>query len=154
MACLEKELNQRFNKFICTLHLNELPLRHLITYYIGSTSGPQAFKSDLGRANKDLKDPVIAPFRAIPNPDFPKVDQSVMSNFSHDQKLIHRGCVAVMTGECPSDLASRALGPVNHSRWLTTALRILFLYMTYEHPPHAIQRLANFIIFVTPPKCS
>ncbi|KAG5895602.1 hypothetical protein JTB14_009459 [Gonioctena quinquepunctata] len=36
---LEKHLNRSFQWFVCQLHANELPLRHLITFLDGKTTG-------------------------------------------------------------------------------------------------------------------
>ena len=38
------------------------------------------------------------------------------------------------------------MGPVNHSRWLTLALRVVMYYMTQAKPSNAITRLASFVI--------
>jgi hypothetical protein len=51
-----------------------------------------------------------------------------------------------MSGHCPPDFASRIFGPLNHSQWVTLALRIIFIYMTYEHPPYSLARFAYFVI--------
>jgi hypothetical protein len=49
MAEVEKLLGRRFHCWICTLHLTELPICHLIKMYLGEKSGPNSFKSGLGR---------------------------------------------------------------------------------------------------------
>ena len=90
------------------------------------TSGPTGFKGELGKQLEKLKDPEIAAFPAIPNDDFPNIEQEVAKNFSRDQSLLFQACTAVISGDCASALATASLGPVNHSRWLTTAIRILF----------------------------
>lgn len=40
---LEKSFKQPLRWFICVLHINELPLRHLFDYLDGSTTDPRAF---------------------------------------------------------------------------------------------------------------
>jgi hypothetical protein len=49
-----------------------------------------------------------------------------------------------MSGHCPPDLASCTFGPLNHSRWVTFALHIIFIYITY--PPYFLAHLAYFVI--------
>ena len=49
-----------------------------------------------------------------------------------------------MSGHCPKELAASKMGPLNHSQWVTMALRVLMFYMTFENPPEAIQKLAEF----------
>ena len=125
-ALFERQTNQGRNRFQCTLHINELPLRHMGQCYLGDTSGPTGFKGELGKQLEKLKDPEIAAFPAIPNDDFPNIEQEVAKNFSRDQSLLFQACTAVISGVCASAFATVSLGPVNHSRWLTTAIRILF----------------------------
>ena len=87
---------------------------------------PTGFKGELGKQLEKLKDPEIAALPAIPNDDFPNIEQEVAKNFSRDQSLLFQACTAVISGDCASALATASLGPVNHSKWLTTAIRILF----------------------------
>ena len=65
---------------------------------------------------------------------------------SVDQVLLYRGCRALIEGRVPADLAKRALGPICHARWLTLALRIVFLYMTFASPSPELYRLAWFVV--------
>ena len=110
----EKEMGQPFNRFLCCLHLNELPLRHLVTYYLGETSGPNSFKSALGKQVVDLKKPTIAEFPAIPNDDFPILPEETVKSLSRDQNMLYRASRAVINGFCPSSLGSAALSGVSH----------------------------------------
>ena len=134
------------NHFICCLHLTELPLRHLAEFYLGRTKGPNSFNGPHGDAIRDLKNPKIAKFPPIAQPNFPVVPDEILQTLSQDQKLLYQACRACITGICPPELSQRCLGPLNFSRWLTLALRILMYYMTFETPPHEIQRLAIFIL--------
>lgn len=52
IANLEKHLNRPLQWFICQLHANELPLRHLINFLDGSTTGPKGFCGPIGQALK------------------------------------------------------------------------------------------------------
>ena len=67
---------------------------------------------------------------------------------SVDQRLLYRSCIAVIEGVCPVDLAKRTLGAVSHSRWLTLALRINFMYMSCPEPSAELTRLCWFVINV------
>ena len=67
---------------------------------------------------------------------------------STDQKLLYDRCKAVKDGRCPPALAKRKVGPVNHSRWLTTAVRILMLYMSLSSPGSDLTRMATFVLTV------
>jgi hypothetical protein len=122
MACLERLINRSLNRFICTLHLNELLLRPLVRFYVGETSGPDALKGELGQKIKSLKNPKITTFPAIPNPSFPVMEKEVLADLSQDQKLLYLGSQAVMSGYCSPELASRTIGPFNNSRWTTLGI--------------------------------
>ena len=65
---------------------------------------------------------------------------------STDQFLLYHTCKAIINGKCPSWLAKRRVGGVSHARWLTTAIRILYVYMSISEPSEAITRLATFVV--------
>ncbi|GBP48612.1 hypothetical protein EVAR_27998_1 [Eumeta japonica] len=58
---------------------------------------------------------------------------------------------AVSTGVCSSDLANMEPGPLNHSKWLTTANRILRLYITKTDPDEKLVILATYVMKVYGP---
>ena len=60
-------------------------------------------------------------------------------------------CEAVDKANCPVDLALRNPGLLNHSRWLTTANRILRLYFSVDSPSCNLKTLVTFIIRVYAP---
>ena len=62
-----------------------------------------------------------------------------------DQQLLYLGCQALING-CPENLKHRTLGNLSHARWLTTAIRIVFLYMSTENPSPALCRLTWFVL--------
>nr|CAI5836150.1 unnamed protein product [Callosobruchus analis] len=58
---------------------------------------------------------------------------------------------AVSLGQCNKDLAAIQPGPVVHSRWLTTANRILRLYVASGKPSRDLILLATYIMKVYGP---
>ena len=61
------------------LHLIELLLRHIVGYYVGETSGPEGFKSDLGKAIVDLSSPItVVRFEKIACANFPILPDEVL----------------------------------------------------------------------------
>lgn len=70
---------------------------------------------------------------------------------STDQKYLWDICEAVLTGECPQELASRNPGNVSHARWLTMANRILRLYIASIDPTPQLKKLAEFVMKVYAP---
>ncbi|GBL75620.1 hypothetical protein AVEN_154938-1 [Araneus ventricosus] len=71
------------------------------------------------------------------------IDRMVLSN---DQQYLYDICLEISHGECYSDLALRKPDPVAHSRWLTTASRILRLYVVTEKPSGNLIILATYIM--------
>ena len=79
IAHIEQKTNRPFQRFICLLHLIELLLRHIGSYFIGETSGPRSFTSSLGKAIVSLKNPVLANFKRIACPNFPIIPEHVIA---------------------------------------------------------------------------
>lgn len=51
-------------------------------------------------------------------------------DLSTDQRYLYDGTFKIVSsGGCPSGFGERILGTLNHARWLTTANRILRLYI-------------------------
>ena len=46
---MEQYLERPLHWFICMLHANELPLRHLFSNLDGKTSGPRCFTGPIGK---------------------------------------------------------------------------------------------------------
>ena len=65
----------------------------------------------------------------------------------------------MITGNCSAEVARRDPGTISHSRWITTANRILRLYVSTDEPSEALQILVMYITKVYAPvwlsiKCS
>lgn len=72
-------------------------------------------------------------------------------DLSKDQQYLLQICEAVQSGFCPEDLAYKNPGPIVHSRWLTTANRLLRLYIATKQPNKKLRNLVSFIIKVYAP---
>lgn len=68
-----------------------------------------------------------------------------------DQRYLYQMVVAVSNGVCDERLASLKPGPLSTARWLTTASRILRLYVTKSHPDDILIKLTDFIVKVYAP---
>lgn len=129
---VEKKLGRKLSWIICWLHLNELPLRHLITALDGQTSSDRTFTGPLGKLLPHVtKLPVRERFDAIPvNGELVALSPDVVKDLSTDQMYGYRMVEAISSGQLPTDLAHLGIGPIVHSRWLTTANRFLRLYVS------------------------
>ena len=65
---------------------------------------------------------------------------------STDQRTLYASCRAVIDGKWSTGLELGTLGPLNHARWITLALRLNFIYMATVDPPEEITRLAWFVV--------
>lgn len=133
--------------FICQLHSNELPLRHLFKFLDGDTSGPRAFSGAIGKLLIDCEKLPLHTFSAIHSANIP----SKLSDISSDQAYLLEICRAVSTGVCNTELVHRSPGKMAHSRWVTTANRILRLYISTVNPSKQLLILATFVVQVYGP---
>jgi hypothetical protein len=145
---LEEELGHPVQWLICLLHANELPLRHLIHKLDGVTQGPTGFSGIIGKAIETCEELPVVNYIPITFANCPCLDGVDLST---DQQYLYDICLAVSSGECSTDLASRRPGPVVHSRWLTTANRLLRLYISTDCPSVSLIVLATYVINVYAP---
>ena len=129
MAHLEKLLGRKLVWLVCDLHTNELPLRHLITELDGKTLSNNKWSGPLGQMLDDATemeiDSKIEKVEAAPLPSMPI---EVIKDLSTDQFYAYKIHEAIRTGNMSARLALLEIGPVNHSRWLTTATRFLRIW--------------------------
>ena len=126
---LEDHLNKPLQWLVCLLHTNELPLRQLMKKLDGGTSGPEEWWFNreaacwmriVGRCS----------FRSSQVPEITIDEKDLSSN----QKYLLSILNAVRMGFVSPHLASLKPGPLNYSRWLTTACRILWLNVSISYP--------------------
>lgn len=145
---IEKHLKKPLQWIICQLHANELPLRHLFQHLDGKTSGPNGFSGSLGKQLEICHKLPIVEFARIES-NLPYLKNEV--ELSTDQKYLYEMCLSISKGNCSIDLSRRNPGKQAHSRWLTTANRILRLYISMQSPTENIKILAEFILKVYGP---
>lgn len=145
----EAELGKPVHWFICLLHANELPLRHLIEQFDGKTTGPNSWSGPVGQAiTQDVWEKEIVQFEKIEfQCDIDNID-SVAATFSTDQKYLFEICKAISTGEFSESLAKTAIAKVAHSRWHTTGSRILREYASNSEPSDVLRLLAEYVVKV------
>ena len=134
IANLEKLLGHKCHWCICMLHTNELPFRHLIVGIDGATTSNVAFSGPIGKLLGSVNEMEYQPqFKALPGgEDFIILPKIVLDNMSTDQQLSYKLCNAVKNGCLPLDLREIKCGALNHARWLTTGMRLVYLW-TRKH---------------------
>ncbi|XP_050514600.1 uncharacterized protein LOC126889917 [Diabrotica virgifera virgifera] len=127
---------------VCLLHLNELPFRHLFQTLDGETTGPKSFSGPIGSQLRNCEKLPVVKFQII-DCEIPDIDSKILSK---DQQYLLDVSLAIKSGTCTIDFAIREPGPISHSRWLTTANRVLRLYMSVESPSEEHLILVQFIL--------
>ena len=125
IVILERLLGRRLVWSICLLHTNELPLRHLLVELDGPTGSANTLTGPVGK--------LLPITQTLPyNPDFPPLSvgealpvlpPEVIADLSWDQQFGYKFILALETGSIPASLQRMVIGPVDHSRWLTTGNR-------------------------------
>jgi hypothetical protein len=132
MQWVERKLRKRLVWIVCDLHTNELGLRHLIISLDGPTKCGNKWSGILGKMLNSATSLEI-------NPRFTKIDigpalivlsPEVINGLSTDQSYAYRITKAIKSGDLPQQLAMLEIGPVCHSRWLTTALRFCRIWVS------------------------
>ena len=153
IAHTERDLQRPILWLICQLHGNELGLRHYFDQCDGGfgTSGPDSFNGPIGKACK-------GELHLLDTVEFEKIETSlddlediVWKDLSCDQQLLYRWTKAIAAGLAPADLSCRVAGPINHSRWLTLAIRLMQLYTVTPSPSVGLQRVVRYIVQVYVP---
>ena len=129
---VEKMLGRPLNWIVCGLHLNELPLRHLMAELDGPTTSDTGFSGPIGKALAGVTDlPIKKNFKKITlGADLIDLPEDVRKDLSTDQKYGYDIVQAIRKGEVSQWLANLDIGPINHSRWLTFANRVCRLYVS------------------------
>ena len=123
-------------------------MRHLLFKLDGVTSGPKLFSGPIGSLLSACEELPVVPFVAIKFDNCPPVDGADVSS---DQKYLFNMCKAIEIGQCSDDLALQKPRPVVHSRWLTTANRLLRLYVATDDPSKNLVELVTYVMTVYAP---
>jgi hypothetical protein len=113
---LECRLGRPLHWFICSLHLNELPFRHLVQKLIGPTQGPNVWKGSIGKSLSSCETLPVCKrgFQAITDENsLPEID---LEEISCDQAYLYRIIAAVRGGAVSNDLLQEKPGPLSHAR--------------------------------------
>ncbi|KAK4873982.1 hypothetical protein RN001_013342 [Aquatica leii] len=132
------------------LHANELLLRHLFHHVDGDTSGPREFTGPIGKQLKKCDKLPVVQFKPSEG-NLGKVPENIVKDFSTDQNYLFEVCQVITSGHCNTPLSNRNPGKLAHSRWATTANRILRLYISSENPSLSLMKLTEFIMNVYAP---
>ena len=147
IRALEELLERPLQWAICLLHCNELPLRHVFLTLDGTASGPDSFTGPIGKKLKgNVSDWPVIKFKRFESPHFPNLPQDVVHDLSTDQYYAYKICKGIISGSVDSNLQYLEVGPINLSRWLTLACRILRYFVSIKNPSQNLKHLSQFCI--------
>ena len=112
----------------------------------GITAGPKTFTGTIGKqAAKDLHNTPVANFEIITS-NLIELPSDVLKQLSHDQRLLHEYTIGISSGTIDKVYASRTIGPLNHARWLTLALRVMCVYTRTVKPSIKLKNMVSYIV--------
>lgn len=147
---LEVEWHMPLQWNICMLHLIELPLRALLKHLDGATTGPTSLAGSIGKRLKDCEKLPVVTFDKINFVCSANLDVNA-KNLNTDQKYLYDICSAISNGTVSEQLKNRTIGPISHSRWTTTANRILRVYVSDTKPSSVLTTIVKYIMIVYAP---
>lgn len=147
---IELKLNRPLQWFVCQLHANELPLRHLFNRLDGNTTGPREYSGPIGKSLEQCQSLPVVDFTPVVG-NLQLLQADVINSLSTDQKYLYELSQAISVGSCSSELAHRQPGKMGHSRWLTTANRVLRLYVGTHGPSNNLKMIVDYIMKVYAP---
>lgn len=93
---IECNLERPVHWFVCMLHLNELPLRHLFKKIDGITN--RWYTGVIGRKLLDCENLQVKKFKPIFSENMPDgINDTILST---DQKYLYKICHAISSGYC------------------------------------------------------
>lgn len=150
---LEKLLGKNLHIIGCALHQNELPLRSVFKKLDGEACGPTTFTGSIGKqCAEDIHNNPQITFEVVNSPlTYEFLSDEVLKDLSNDQRLLLEYCKGISSGRVDDKWAARKIGPLNLSRWLTLAIRILCLYTRTKKPTLSLKKLVYFIVCIYTP---
>ena len=143
---------------ICLLHLNELPLRRVMDYCLGSTKSADDRDGEvyevLKRVNSLEYNPDFERMTDI-DTELVKLPESVVIDLSPDQKLLYNLILTITTNEKVANIEQYKNGPLYNARWVTFATAAMKAYIS-KHGLDSenykkLKILVRYIIYVYGP---
>ena len=145
ICLLDCHLERALFWFKCSLHVNELPLRHLCKKLIGSTKSSCRWKGVLGKSLETCSTLSLSSKgiqRKPGGPSFPELD---VKDLSRDQAYLYKIVKAIQSGVIDKTLLREKPGPMSYARWLTTACSICRLFIPQHQPCEELHLLTTFV---------
>ena len=150
VTCLEKKIGHKLHTIGCALHQNELPFRAVFKHLDGSTKSPSTFTGPLGKLceidHHDL--PQVEFTKLSGDLDNMKLSEDTLNDLSSDQRLFLEYVQGISRGKVNPRLAAWKIGPLNHARWLTLAIRLMCLWTRGTYTSELQDKLYQVIKYI------
>ncbi|GBO27069.1 hypothetical protein AVEN_217525-1 [Araneus ventricosus] len=130
------------------VNVNELSLRHIFVHVDETTPGPRSLTIEIRKSLAGCEKLPVVSYTPI---EYTLCEVTNKKNFSSDQLYLMEICEEIKCLHCRESLSKINPGKVCHSRWLTTANRILRLYVAHENTSEALLTLTTFIAKIYAP---
>ena len=110
---MELKLDKPLHWFICQLHANELPLRHLLQTLDGKTSGPRGFTGEIGKKLDGCENPIVCDFESIPS----KLPDMNPCDLSTDQQYLFQIHQSISKGKISDEFSKKKKKKKNWNNW-------------------------------------
>ncbi|GBL94665.1 hypothetical protein AVEN_222584-1 [Araneus ventricosus] len=127
---MELILNRSLQWFVCQLHANELPLRHLFAHVDKTTTGPRSLTGEIRKSLAGCEKLSVVSSTPIENTLFEVTNKKDLST---DQLYLMEICEVINCRHCRESLSKINPGKVCHSWWLRIANRILRFNVAHEN---------------------
>ncbi|GBM43342.1 hypothetical protein AVEN_166089-1 [Araneus ventricosus] len=107
------------------------------------TNSPKSYSGNFGKALLTCETLPVTTFEIIDG-ELPTTDRR---DLSKDQMYLLEISQALRLGNCSDDLARRSPGTLSHSRWLTTANRVLRLYVSSPASSLKLKQIAEVFFY-------
>ncbi|GBM91722.1 hypothetical protein AVEN_104300-1 [Araneus ventricosus] len=139
---MELILNRSLQSFVCQLHANELPIRHLFAHVDKTITGPRSLTGEIRKSSAGCEKLSVVSSTPI---EITLWEVTNKKDLSTDQLYLMEICEVINCCHCRESLSKINPGKVCHSRWLRIANRILSFNVADENSSEAFLTLTAFV---------
>lgn len=127
-----------------------MAFKTLFKHIDGDTKSPNSYSGPIGKRLTNCEAKHIIEFSPIIFPNAPHID-AISHTLNTDQHYLYEISKAISKGSVSDELAKRSPGVMSHARWVTTANRILRLYVAQPNPSVNLKIVVKYIMTVYSP---
>ena len=142
------QLGWHLQLFVCLLHANELPIRHLVRNWTVVLKVRMHFLGRLAEFNPVVKNYLLCSLNSSSLIIVHLSIEPISIQIRDHRSDLFNIYEAISSEHCRDDLALEKPRPVIYARWLTTANRLLRWYMATKNPNDDLVKLTTYVVHV------